>query len=301
MKLIIQIPCYNEEETLPVTLAELPRQLKGFDSVEWLVIDDGSSDRTAAVALAGGVDHLVRLPANRGLAAAFLAGLQESLARGADVIVNTDADNQYVAADIPLLTAPVLAGRSGFVIGLRPVYEVKEIPRLIKWLHRAGSIAVMLASGTSVIDPPSGFRAFSREVAGRLRVHNRYTYTLETIIQAGNSGIGIETVPIRIHMARLRPSRLMTSPYSYVCKSAAIILQALLYYNPGRFVRYLTLPLLLAAFSLCHALVYAPTPLSGVLLAVSAGTVLAAILTVLPVIFRQGGYRPGAVCREARP
>lgn len=300
MKLIIQIPCFNEAETLPVTLAELPHSLEGFDSVEWLVIDDGSSDSTVETAFSCGVDHVVRLPANMGLAAAFTTGLQESLARGADVIVNTDADNQYVAADIPLLVEPILAGRSGFVVGLRPVYAVKEIPRLIKLLHRAGSIAVMLASGTTVSDPPSGFRAFSREVAGRLTVHNRYTYTLETIIQAGNSGIGIETVPVRVHMKRLRPSRLMTSPYSYVFKSTAIILQSLLFYNPWRFLRYLLLPLLVAALSLSHALLYQPGIVTGSLITLSVLTVLTVLTVVLPVVFRQGDYRLKTACREVR-
>lgn len=244
MKLIIQIPCFNEEFTLPITLAELPRKVVGFDSVEWLVIDDGSNDKTADVAVKHGVDHIVKFNKNRGLAAAFLAGISASLQNGADAIVNLDADNQYCAADIPKLIEPILSGRAGFVVGLRPVYQFIEIPFIIKALHWLGSHAVMYASKTSVCDPPSGFRAFSRDVAEKLTVVNRYTYTLETIIQAGNSGIKVETVPIRINPGRLRPSRLMSSPYSYVIKSARIILQSLFHYNPARFFIFLSVPAL---------------------------------------------------------
>lgn len=243
MKLIIQIPCYNEETTLPVTLAELPRYVDGFDSVEWLVIDDGSTDRTSDVAVELGVDHLVRFNENRGLAAAFMAGISAALQNGADVIVNSDADNQYCAADIPKLTEPVLSGRSGFVVGLRPVYQSAEMPFIIRALHWIGSKIVMYASRTSISDPPSGFRAFSRDVAEKLTVFNGYTYTLETIIQAGNSGVRVEAVPIRINPGKLRPSRLMSSPYSYVFKSAGIILHSLFHYNPLRFFLFLSCPL----------------------------------------------------------
>lgn len=245
MKLIIQIPCLNEEQSLPVTLAALPRMVEGFESVEWLVIDDGSSDRTSAVALDLGVDHVIRLPANMGLSTAFMTGIKECLLRGADVIVNTDADNQYCAEDIPKLIEPVLSGRSGFVVGIRPVYESLEVPFVLRALHWIGSKAVMLASNTSVSDPPSGFRAFSRAVAEKLTVHNAYTYTLETIIQAGNSGVRVEAVPVRINAGRLRPSRLMSSPYSYVIKSARIILQSLFYYNHARFFIFLSCPIVI--------------------------------------------------------
>lgn len=244
MKLIIQIPCYNEEYTLPVTLAALPRSVEGFDSVEWLVIDDGSSDATADVARGLGVDHIVRHSVNRGLAAAFMSGIHECIANGADVIVNTDADNQYCAEDIPKIIAPVLSGNSGFVVGLRPVYESTVMPLNILLLHWLGSKAVMFMSRTSISDPPSGFRAFSKEIAGRLRVTNSYSYTLETIIQAGNSGINVKGVPVRINPVKLRPSRLMTSPYSYVAKSTIVILKAALTYNPLRFFVLSALPVI---------------------------------------------------------
>lgn len=244
MKLIIQIPCFNEEASLPVTLAELPRTLAGFESVEWLVVDDGSTDATASVAADLGVDYIIHHAANRGLAAAFMTGIKESLARGADVIVNTDADNQYCAADISLLTESVLSGKSGFVVGIRPVYESETMPFHIRLLHWIGSMVVMFASRTDITDPPSGFRAFSRSVAGNLQVANRYTYTLETIIQAGNSGISVLGVPIRINPVKLRPSRLMSSPYSYVVKSIFVILSATRVYNPFRFMLLSALPIL---------------------------------------------------------
>ncbi len=301
MKLIIQIPCFNEENTLPPTLAALPRRVEGFDIVEWLVIDDGSSDRTAEIAKKHGVDHIVRLEKNSGLAAAFMAGIKFSLARGADIIVNTDADNQYNAADIPLLIEPILAGKTGFVIGLRPVYEIKEIPLLIKFLHKAGSIAVMKASGTTVTDPPSGFRAFSREVAENLRVYNRYTYTLETIIQAGNRGLQIETVKIRVNMEKLRPSRLMSSPYSYVLKSSLIILRSLLRYNPLRFILLFCLPLLItAAFASIYIYFWQSDFLAVTVLSVAAGALLFLSIVSLPVIFSCGDYAENSAAGGTR-
>ncbi|HUE47029.1 MAG TPA: glycosyltransferase family 2 protein, partial [Aestuariivirgaceae bacterium] len=196
MKLIIQIPCLNEAETLPLALAELPRRVEGFDSVEWLVIDDGSSDGTADVARAHGVDHVVRLPVNRGLARAFMAGLEASLEAGADVIVNTDADNQYRASCIPALVEPILAGRAQMVVGARPIADIPTFSPLKKLLQRLGSWTVRVASGTTIPDAPSGFRAYHREAALQLYVHNAYTYTLETIIQAGRKGIALESVPV---------------------------------------------------------------------------------------------------------
>lgn len=244
MKLIIQIPCFNEEKTLPITLSQLPRMVEGFTTVEWLVIDDGSSDSTSAVALSNGVDHVIRHTENMGLARAFMTGIKSSLDKGADVIINTDADNQYHSADIPLLLEPILSGRSGFVIGIRPVYAISSIPFVIRLLHKMGSVVVMLVSGTKVTDPPSGFRAFSRDVAVQLKVYNDYTYTLETIIQAGKSGIAIETVPIHINDEKLRPSRLMTSPYSYVAKSAGIILKSLARYDRRCFFVCICVPLI---------------------------------------------------------
>ncbi|MFP3944287.1 MAG: glycosyltransferase family 2 protein, partial [Alphaproteobacteria bacterium] len=190
-KLIIQIPCLNEEETLPATLAALPRQVPGFATVEWQIIDDGSTDRTVEVARANGVDHIVRLPRHGGLAAAFRAGISAALARGADVIVNTDADNQYNADDIPALVAPILAGNADLVVGCRPIENIEHFSATKKFLQRLGSWVVRVASGTDIPDAPSGFRAISREAAMRMTVVSRYTYTLETLIQAGQSGLAV--------------------------------------------------------------------------------------------------------------
>lgn len=231
MKLIIQIPCLNESETLSIALAALPRHVAGFDKVEWLVIDDGSTDDTAELAKRLGVDHVVRHPHNRGLAAAFMTGLEASLRLGADVIVNTDADNQYDAADIPKLTAPVLAQEADMVIGARPIDETEHFSWIKKKLQRLGSWAVRVASKTNVMDAPSGFRAISREAAMRLNVFNPYTYTLETIIQAGVSNLRVVSVPIRTN-ADLRPSRLVKSISSYVRRSLVTILRVFATYRP---------------------------------------------------------------------
>ncbi len=189
MKLIIQIPCYNEALSLPVTLAELPRDVDGFDIVEWLVVDDGSSDRTAEVARELGVDHIVRFKKNQGLASAFSAGIDACIEQGADVIVNTDADNQYDARDIPLLVKPILEGVADMVIGSRPVSDIKHFSLPKKLLQRVGSAVVRIVSGTEINDAPSGFRAFSRDAAKKINVFSEYTYTVETIIQAGMKNI----------------------------------------------------------------------------------------------------------------
>jgi len=231
MKLIIQIPCLNESETLALALAELPRQIEGFDRVEWLVIDDGSTDGTAALAQSLGVDHVVRHTVNRGLAAAFMTGMDACLRLGADVIVNTDADNQYRAADIPKLTAPILGGEADMVIGARPIDETQHFSWIKKRLQRLGSWAVRMASKTDVADAPSGFRAISREAAIRLNVFNAYTYTLETIIQAGLSNMRVVSVPIRTN-ADLRPSRLVKSIASYVRRSLITIFRVFVIYRP---------------------------------------------------------------------
>jgi glycosyltransferase involved in cell wall biosynthesis len=184
-KLLIQIPCYNEEQVLPRTLAALPRHVPGFDRVEWLIIDDGSTDQTVAVARQAGADHIVSLPRNQGLARAFVAGLEACLKAGADVIVNTDADNQYDAVGIPALVEPILSGRAQIVIGERPIMSVREFSLVKKLLQKLGSAVVKIASNTRVPDAPSGFRAMHSEAALRLCVFSDYTYTLETIIQAG--------------------------------------------------------------------------------------------------------------------
>ncbi len=231
MKLIIQIPCYNEAGTLAIALGALPREVPGFDSVEWLIIDDGSQDATAAVASECGVDHIVRFTRNQGLAAAFLAGLDACLAAGADVIVNTDADNQYDARHIPALTAPILAGKADMVIGARPIQSIEHFSGLKKRLQNLGSWVVRAASNTSVPDAPSGFRAMSRKAAMELNVFNEYTYTLETIIQAGQKRLAIVSVPISVN-ADLRPSRLVRSIPSYVWRSLIVICRIFVTYKP---------------------------------------------------------------------
>ncbi len=233
MKLIIQVPCYNERQALPETLADLPREVEGFDRVEWLVVDDGSTDGTAEVALAHGVDHVVRMNGNEGLARAFMAGLEAAVERGADVIVNSDADNQYRAAGIRDLTRPILAGEADLVVGARPIATIRHfsaIKRLLQWL---GSAVVRSLSSTEIRDAPSGFRALSRDTALRLNVFNSYTYTIETIIQAGRSNLRVINVPIEVNQPT-RPSRLISSLPAYVWKSMGTILSAYLIYRPVR-------------------------------------------------------------------
>lgn len=234
MKLIIQIPCYNEAETLAVALAALPRSVPGFDKVEWLVIDDGSSDQTVKVALQNGVDHVVRHTRNCGLARAFMTGLQACTRLGADVIVNTDADNQYCADDIPALTTPILTGQADIVVGARPIESIEHFSPIKKLLQKLGSWVVRVASRTSIPDAPSGFRAISREAAQHLVVFNEYTYTLETIIQAGQKHFQVESVPVRVNRD-LRPSRLVSSIPAYVRKSIFTIVRMFVVYRPFRF------------------------------------------------------------------
>jgi glycosyltransferase involved in cell wall biosynthesis len=241
-KLIIQVPCYNEEATLGITLAALPREIAGVDSVEWLVVNDGSADRTVDVARRAGVDHIVSLPRNQGLAKAFMAGLEASLRAGADIIVNTDADNQYDAGDIPALIEPILDGRAEIVIGARPIREIEHFSPTKKFLQKLGSRVVRIASNTDIADAPSGFRAFSRDAAMRMNVFNEYTYTLETIIQAGQNGLAITSVPIRTN-EELRPSRLVKGIPSYLKQSLFTILRIFMAYKPLRFFLLLgTLP-----------------------------------------------------------
>ena len=234
MKLIIQIPCYREERTLGVTLAALPRHVPGFDRVEWLVIDDGSDDDTVRVAREAGVDHIVRHTRNQGLARSFMTGLDASLRLGADVIVNTDADNQYNAEDIPALTAPIVEHRADIVVGARPIETISHFSPAKKLLQKVGSWVVRVVSKTDVRDAPSGFRAFSRTAAQQLMVFNDYTYTLETIIQAGLKNMAIMSVPIRVN-GDLRPSRLVRSIPTYVWRSVCTITRILVIYRPFRF------------------------------------------------------------------
>jgi glycosyltransferase involved in cell wall biosynthesis len=285
-KLIIQIPCYNEEAVLGVTLASLPRQVPGFDAVEILVIDDGSRDGTAEVARRSGAHHIVSLPHNQGLARAFMAGIEASLKAGADVIVNTDADNQYSSSSIPDLVAPILDGSAQIVIGARPIAGIEDFSPIKKVLQRLGSAVVRLASGTSIPDAPSGFRAMHREAALRLCVFNQYTYTLETIIQAGRKNIPLLSVPVSVNAAT-RPSRLVKSIPSYVVRSIVTIVRIFVLYKPLRFFMVvgtaILLPgLLLGARFLVH---YITGDGSGHI----QSLILAAILIVTAVVVYAAG------------
>jgi glycosyltransferase involved in cell wall biosynthesis len=233
MKLIIQIPCFNEAQQLPQTLADLPREVDGFEQVEWLVIDDGSGDETVQVARAHGVDHLVRLTNNKGLATAFQAGVDTALKLGADVIVNTDADNQYYGPDISRLVRPIVEGRADMVVGDREVTGVEHFSALKKALQRLGSWVVRRASATSVPDTTSGFRAYNREAALQMLVVSTFTYTLETIIQAGKLLVAVDHVPIRTN-PKTRESRLFPSMGAYVRRNAVSIFRIYAQYEPLR-------------------------------------------------------------------
>ncbi len=233
MKLIIQIPCYNEEAQLPVTLAGLPRSVAGFEAVEWLVIDDGSTDATVEMARAHGVDHVVRLTNNKGLAAAFQAGLDAGLKLGADVIVNTDADNQYEGGDIPKLVAPIVRGEADMVVGDRRVRTIEHFSGAKKLLQRLGSWVVRQASSTEIPDTTSGFRAYNREAALQMQVVSKFTYTLETIIQAGKLLVAVDHVPINTN-PKTRESRLFPSTAAYVRRNAIAIFRIYAQYEPLR-------------------------------------------------------------------
>lgn len=234
MKLIIQIPCYNEEETLHIALDALPKKIDGIDKIEVLIINDGSRDRTVFVAKQWGVDYVVNFKRNKGLAYGFLAGLDACLRNGADIIVNTDADNQYEARDIEKLVRPILEGKTDIVVGERPIDETAHFSPLKKKLQHLGSFVVRMASKTDIPDAPSGFRAYSREAALRMNVINEYTYTLETIVQAGRSKIAMTSVPVRTN-PELRKSRLFKSMFGYVKKSMVTILRAFMMYKPLKF------------------------------------------------------------------
>jgi glycosyltransferase involved in cell wall biosynthesis len=231
MKLIIQIPCFNEEQQLPLTLSHLPREVAGFDEVEWLIIDDGSTDGTIEVARAHGVDHVVRLTNHKGLAAGFQAGLDAGLKLGADVIVNTDADNQYEGGDIPKLVAPIVRGEADMVVGDRQVETIAHFSPLKKTLQRLGSWVVRQASSTAIPDTTSGFRAYNREAALQMQAVSQFTYTLETIIQAGKLLVAVDHVPIRTN-PKTRESRLFPSMAAYVRRNALSIFRIYAQYQP---------------------------------------------------------------------
>lgn len=240
MKLIIQIPCFNEEETLEIALNDLPKELEGIKTIEYLVINDGSEDNTVQVAKDWGVHHIVHFKRNKGLAKGFVAGIDECLRQGADIIVNTDADNQYCGEDIGKLIQPILDGRADMVIGERPIDTTEHFSFLKKKLQRFGSWIVRKASKTEVPDAPSGFRAYTRDCALRLNVINEYTYTLETIVQAGRNKMSVMSVPIRTN-PELRESRLFKSMFTYIKRSMFIIIRAYLMYRPLKFFSFLGL------------------------------------------------------------
>ncbi|MHC4130732.1 MAG: glycosyltransferase family 2 protein [Planctomycetota bacterium] len=247
MKLIIQIPCFNESKTLSTALSQLPRNIDGIDIVKWLVIDDGSTDATSRVAHECGVDYIVSHPYNMGLAKAFMTGLEACISHNADIIVNTDADNQYSAMDIPKLIKPILNGEADYVIGERPISQIGHFSGAKKILEKVGSFTVRKFSKTDVVDAPSGFRAITKDAAMHLNVFNEYTYTLETIIQAGHKGLRVVNVPISVN-EDLRPSRLVKSIFSYIRQSVLIIIRAFVIYKPFRF--FATIGLVLLGLSL---------------------------------------------------
>ncbi|MEX1307792.1 MAG: glycosyltransferase family 2 protein [Eubacteriales bacterium] len=245
MKLIIQIPCYNEEETLPITFADLPQKIDGVDTIEYLIIDDGSQDRTIEIAKEIGVNHIVRQKQNAGLAKGFMAGIDACLRLGADIIVNTDGDNQYCGHDIPKLIQPILRGEADFVVGDRETDKIEHFSSLKKKLQKLGSGVVRRASEANVTDTTSGFRAYSREAAMRLNVISDYSYTLETIILAGRQKIAVANVPIRTN-EKLRESRLFKSMGSYIKKSGATIVRTYAQVKPLKIFGGLSAVMLLA-------------------------------------------------------
>ncbi len=249
MKLIIQIPCLNEAETLEIALNDLPKHIDGIDEIEYLIINDGSTDNTVEVARNWGVNYVVTFTRNKGLAKGFMAGIDACLRNGADIIVNTDADNQYCGEDIEKLVRPILEGKSDIVIGERPIDETEHFSPLKKKLQHFGSYVVRVASKTDIPDAPSGFRAFSREAAMHLNVMNNYTYTLETIVQAGRTSMAIDSVKIRTN-GELRKSRLFHSMFGYVKRSMLTIVRAFLMYRPLTFFSILGMIPFVAGFAI---------------------------------------------------
>jgi glycosyltransferase involved in cell wall biosynthesis len=234
VKLIIQIPCFNEEETLGITLSHLPREIQGINDIGWLVIDDGSTDQTVKVAKEYGVDHIVSHSRNKGLAKAFMSGINACIESGADIIINTDADNQYNADSIINLIEPILHKNADIVVGTRPISEITHFSLVKKYLQKLGSWVVRVVSNTDIPDATSGFRAFSREAAKNINVYSDYTYTLETIIQAGQKNMTITSVPVKVNN-KLRPSRLIKSVPSYILKAMITIIRIFVVYRPFRF------------------------------------------------------------------
>ncbi len=297
MKLIIQIPCYNEEKSLPETLSTLPREVEGFTKVEWLVINDGCTDNTHEIAEKYGVDHIICFSKNRGLASAFMAGINACLNAGADVIVNTDADNQYNSEDIPKLTTPILEGQADIVIGARPIKEIAHFSPIKKFLQKLGSFTVRLVSNTDVIDAPSGFRAFSKDAAMRMNVFSKYTYTLETIIQAGEKNLSIISVPVKVNKD-LRKSRLIKNISDYIKISVLTMLRFFVVYNPFKYFLYIGFVLFLTGLIIGLRFVFfffidggqghlQSLILSAILLGMGFQTILVAFLADLLAVNRK--------------
>ena len=287
VKLIIQIPCYNEAKTLKIALDHLPRRIEGIDTIEYLIIDDGSTDETVETARAWGVHYIVRFRRNRGLAKGFMAGLDACLRNGADIIVNTDADDQYRGEDIERLVRPILEGKSDIVIGERPIDQTAHFSPLKKKLQHLGSFIVRKASDSDIPDAPSGFRAYSREAAMRMNVTNEYTYTLETIIQAGRQSIAMTSVPVRTN-DELRPSRLFHSMLGYVRRSSVTIIRSFAIYKPLRFFTILGMIPFVLGLLICLRFV-------GFMLAGTSGghvqsLVLACILMTLSFVIFVVGF-----------
>ncbi len=289
MKLIIQIPCYNEEETLPITLKDLPKEIEGIDTIKYLIIDDGSKDKTIEVAKANGVHHVVRFTNNKGLASGFMAGIDACLKLGADIIVNTDADNQYCGADIEKLVKPILDGQADIVVGERPIDSIEHFSWLKKKLQHLGSWVVRVASDTNIPDAPSGFRAYSREAALRLNVVSEYTYTLETIIQAGRKNMAITSVSIRTN-GELRKSKLFKSMYSYIKRSIFTIIRIFVMYKPLKFFITLGLTIFLLGFVIGLRFLYFYFTAQG------SGHIQSLILSALLILI---GFQIGVIGLQA--
>lgn len=255
MKLIVQIPCYNEEETISTTLNEIPKKIDGIDDVEILIIDDGSIDKTVEVAKKCGMDHIVSHSKNLGLAKAFATGIKKAVELDADIIVNLDADNQYKASDIPKLIQPILEKKADIVIGARPIEKIKSFSPLKKMLQKLGSYVMRKISGADILDAPSGFRAFTKEAAQKINIFDNYTYTMETIIQAQNKGLTIKSVPIEVN-EELRPSRLVKNNFDYIKRSVFTMMRFVIIYKPFRFFMKLSLILLFLGLILGFRFVY---------------------------------------------
>lgn len=255
MKLIIQIPCFNEEHTLPQTYADLPKKIKGIDKIEVMIVDDGSRDKTVEVAKKLGVDHIVRLGSNRGLATAFRRGIDYALNQGADIVVNTDGDNQYCGADIEKLVQPVIKNEADMVVGCRPIMDHPEFNIIKKALQLLGSWTLRRLSKTDVRDAASGFRAFSRETCQRIFIHTKFSYCMETLIQAGNSGIRVSSVDIRVN-PKTRESRLFKNIPQYIWKSGSTILSMFVLYRPGVFFAVLASPFIATVLALGIRFIY---------------------------------------------